>query len=712
MEKIRVYELAKKLGLSSKELVAILKDLDIQNIKNHMSSVDDETAEMVTDLLTKKDEKKAQEPEGKKEKEVTEKKAKEAKVAKDVKEAKVTKEAKEAKDAKITNGKRAVKSDKRPDKKRGREKPEEKQEKSQAMVLETPIIVKELADKLNVAPGELITKLMALGVLANINQEVAPDAVKIVAEELGYSVEMKVTEKDEIENEIMPIEEDPRNLKPRSPVVTVLGHVDHGKTSLLDAIRETNVTSQEAGGITQHIGAYQAVINNQKIVFLDTPGHEAFTSMRARGAQVTDVAVLVVAADDGVMPQTVEALNHVRAAGVPIIVAVNKIDKPNANPDRVKQQLTEYGLVPEEWGGETIFVPVSALKGEGLDTLLEMILLLAEMAELKANPATTARGIVIEAKLDKGRGPVATILIQNGSLKVGDAVVCGSIYGKVRAMISDTGQKVKKAGPSTPVEVLGFSDVPDAGDLFQVVKDDKMARQIGEKRSTRRREQELQKTRKVSLDDLYKQIQEGQIKDLNIIIKGDVQGSVEALKDSLLNVSNEEVRLQVIHTGVGAINESDIMLAAASEAIIIGFNVRPEPNARKMAEQENVEVKLYRVIYEIIEDIKAAMTGMLDPKFEEVVLGRAEIRQTFKVSRLGTIAGCYVIDGKITRDSGIRVIRNGIVIHEGRIDSLKRFKDDVKEVVDGYECGIMLERFNDIKEGDILEAFVMQEVKA
>ena len=704
MEKIRVYELAKKLGLSSKELVAILKDLDIQNIKNHMSSVDDETAEMVTDLLTKKDEKKAQEPEGKKE--AAEKKAKEAK---DVKEAKV---AKEAKEAKITKGKRAVKTDKRPDKKRGREKPEEKQEKSQAIVLETPIIVKELADKLNVAPGELITKLMALGVLANINQEVAPDAIKIVAEELGYSVELKVIEKDEIEKEIMPIEEDPRNLKPRSPVVTVLGHVDHGKTSLLDAIRETNVTSQEAGGITQHIGAYQAVINNQKIVFLDTPGHEAFTSMRARGAQVTDVAILVVAADDGVMPQTVEALNHVRAAGVPIIVAVNKIDKPNANPDRVKQQLTEYGLVPEEWGGETIFVPVSALKGEGLDTLLEMILLLAEMAELKANPATTARGIVIEAKLDKGRGPVATILIQNGSLKVGDAVVCGSIYGKVRAMISDTGQKVKKAGPSTPVEVLGFSDVPDAGDLFQVVKDDKMARQIGEKRSTRRREQELQKTRKVSLDDLYKQIQEGQIKDLNIIIKGDVQGSVEALKDSLLNVSNEEVRLQVIHTGVGAINESDIMLAAASEAIIIGFNVRPEPNARKMAEQENVEVKLYRVIYEIIEDIKAAMTGMLDPKFEEVVLGRAEIRQTFKVSRLGNIAGCYVIDGKITRDSGIRVIRNGIVIHEGRIDSLKRFKDDVKEVVDGYECGIMLERFNDIKEGDILEAFVMQEVKA
>ncbi len=707
MEKIRVYELAKKLGLSSKELVAILKDLDIQNIKNHMSSVDDETAEMVTDLLTKKDEKKAQEPEGKKE--AAEKKAKEAKEAKDVKEAKV---AKEAKEAKITKGKRAVKTDKRPDKKRGREKPEEKQEKSQAIVLETPIIVKELADKLNVAPGELITKLMALGVLANINQEVAPDAIKIVAEELGYSVELKVIEKDEIEKEIMPIEEDPRNLKPRSPVVTVLGHVDHGKTSLLDAIRETNVTSQEAGGITQHIGAYQAVINNQKIVFLDTPGHEAFTSMRARGAQVTDVAILVVAADDGVMPQTVEALNHVRAAGVPIIVAVNKIDKPNANPDRVKQQLTEYGLVPEEWGGETIFVPVSALKGEGLDTLLEMILLLAEMAELKANPATTARGIVIEAKLDKGRGPVATILIQNGSLKVGDAVVCGSIYGKVRAMISDTGQKVKKAGPSTPVEVLGFSDVPDAGDLFQVVKDDKMARQIGEKRSTRRREQELQKTRKVSLDDLYKQIQEGQIKDLNIIIKGDVQGSVEALKDSLLNVSNEEVRLQVIHTGVGAINESDIMLAAASEAIIIGFNVRPEPNARKMAEQENVEVKLYRVIYEIIEDIKAAMTGMLDPKFEEVVLGRAEIRQTFKVSRLGNIAGCYVIDGKITRDSGIRVIRNGIVIHEGRIDSLKRFKDDVKEVVDGYECGIMLERFNDIKEGDILEAFVMQEVKA
>lgn len=691
MEKIRVYELAKKLGLSSKELVAILKDLDIQNIKNHMSSIDDETAKMVADLLTKKDEKKGQEPEVKQEKEISEKE-----------------EAPEKKEIQKEEMKE-VTSDKPSDKKRGREKPEEKQ---QILVVESPIIVKNLADQLNVTPGELITKLMALGVLANINQEVAPDAIKAVAEELGYSVEVKVIEKDEIEKEIMPIEEDPRNLKPRSPVVTVLGHVDHGKTSLLDAIRETNVTSQEAGGITQHIGAYQAVVNDQKIVFLDTPGHAAFTSMRARGAQVTDIAVLVVAADDGVMPQTVEALNHVRAAGVPIIVAVNKIDKPNANPDRVKQQLTEYGLVPEEWGGETIFVPVSAIKGEGLDNLLEMILLMAEMAELKANPTTTARGIVIEAKLDKGRGPVATILIQNGALKVGDAVVCGSICGKVRAMINDKGQTVKKAVPSMPVEVVGFSEIPEAGDLFQVVRDDKIARQIAEKRSIKKREQELQKTRKVSLDDLFKQIQEGQIKDLNIIIKGDVQGSVEALKDSLLNVSNEEVRLQVIHTGVGAVTESDIMLAAASEAIIIGFNVRPEPNARKMAEHENVEVKLYRVIYEIIEDLKAAMTGMLAPKYEEVVLGRAEVRQTFKVSRLGTIAGCYVTEGKITRDSGIRLIRNGIVIHEGRIDSLKRFKDDVKEVVDGYECGIMLERFNDVKEEDIMEAFVMQQVKA
>ncbi len=702
MEKIRVYELAKKIGLSSKELVAILKDLEIPNIKNHMSSIDDETAEMVIDLLTKKEQKQDPKPEVKKEKE--DKKATEEKAAGKAEE--------KAEEGRVKRTKKEVQKDKRKDKKRIREKREEKPEKKK-MVVETPIIVKELAEKFQVSPGELITKLMSLGVMANINQEVAPDAIKTLAEEMGYSVELKAAETDKLEKNIMTEEEeDPRNLKPRAPVVTVLGHVDHGKTSLLDAIRETKVTSQEAGGITQHIGAYQAVINNQKIVFLDTPGHEAFTSMRARGAQVTDVAVLVVAADDGVMPQTVEALNHARAAGVPIIVAVNKIDKTNANQDRVKQQLTEYGLVPEEWGGETIFVPVSALKGEGLENLLEMILLLAEMAELKANPNANARGIVIEAKLDKGRGPVATILIQNGSLKVGDAVVCGPIYGKVRAMINDKGQTVKKAVPSMPVEVLGFSDVPEAGDIFQVVKDDKMARQIAEKRSTKKREQELQKTRKVSLDDLFKQIQEGQIKDLNIIIKGDVQGSVEALKDSLLNLTNEEVRLQVIHTGVGAITESDIMLAAASDAIIIGFNVRPEPNARRMAELENVEVKLYRVIYEIIEDIKAAMTGMLDPKYEEVVLGRAEIRQTFKVSRLGNIAGCYVTEGKITRDSGIRVIRNGIVIHEGKIDSLKRFKDDVREVVDGYECGIMLEKFNDIKEEDILEAFVMQEVKA
>ncbi|UNC91836.1 translation initiation factor IF-2 [Candidatus Contubernalis alkaliaceticus] len=691
MEKIRVYELAKKLDISSKELVLILKDLDIKHIKNHMSSIDDETAAMVVDLLTKKDKDEVNEPEVKE----PEVKVKEG-INPDVKE------------QKEKNPKKDTRKEKRFDKKQGRENQGEKN----SIVVETPIIVKSLADILKVSPGELIKKLMTLGVLASINQEVDPDAVKIVGEEFGYLVELKAAEKEEIENELIEVEDDPKNLKPRAPVVTVLGHVDHGKTSLLDAIRETKVTSQEAGGITQHIGAYQAVVNDQKVVFLDTPGHEAFTSMRARGAQVTDVAILVVAADDGVMPQTIEAINHVRAAGVPIIVAVNKIDKANANPDRVKQQLSEYGLVPEEWGGETIFAPVSALKGEGLDHLLEMIILLAEMSELKANPTATARGIVIEAQLDKGKGPVATILIQNGSLKVGDSIVCGSISGKVRAMINDKGKQVKKALPSMPVEVQGFSEIPEAGDIFQVVKDEKIARQIAEKRSIKRREAELQKTKKVSLDDLYKQIQEGYLKDLNIIIKGDVQGSVEALKDSLLKIGNEEVRLQVIHTGVGAVTESDIMLADASNAIIIGFNVRPEPNARKMAEQENVEVKLYRVIYEIIEDINAAMTGMLDPKFEEVILGRAEIRQTFKVSRLGTIAGCHVIDGKITRDSGIRVIRNGIVIHEGKIDSLKRFKDDVREVVDGYECGIMLERFNDIKEQDILEAFVMQEVKA
>ncbi|RQD75384.1 MAG: translation initiation factor IF-2 [Candidatus Syntrophonatronum acetioxidans] len=671
MERIRIYELAKRLGLSSKEVIATLKDLDIP-VKNHMSSIDDETADMLMDLLTRKDD---------------------------------NDDNKEAKEAVKEDKSRSKTEDKKKDKR------EIKEKEGKELLVRGSKLVKDLADELGLSPNALIGKLLGFGVMVNINQEVEPDIIKKLGEELGYQVTVEIPEKPS-QVELLEEEEDrPEDLKPRPPVVTVLGHVDHGKTSLLDAIRETDVIAQEAGGITQHIGASQVVLNDDVLIFLDTPGHEAFTAMRARGAQVTDIAVLVVAADDGVMPQTVEAINHVKAAGVPIIVALNKIDKPDANPDKVKQQLTEYGLIPEEWGGDTICVPVSAKKKEGIDNLLEMILLVAEMSELKANPSAPARGTVVEAKLDRGRGPVATLLIQKGTLQVGDPLVCGSIYGKVRALINDKGQKVKKATPSTPVEVLGFSDIPEAGDIFQVIKDDKKARQIAEKRAQSKREAELQKTKRVSLDDLYRHIQEGEIKELNLIIKGDVQGSVGALKDSLLKISTEDVRLQVIHSGVGAVTESDVMLASASNAIIIGFNVRPEPSARKMAEMENVEIKTYRVIYEVIEDIKKAMTGLLEPEYEEVTLGRAEVRQTFKVSRLGTIAGCYVIDGKITRDSGVRVIRDNVVIHEGKISSLKRFKDDVKEVAEGFECGLMIEKFNDIKEGDILESFIMQEVK-
>ncbi|MDW7650594.1 MAG: translation initiation factor IF-2 [Bacillota bacterium] len=586
---------------------------------------------------------------------------------------------------------------------------DEQQKAERTVVIEGRITVGELADKLAVSAGEIISKLIELGTMATINQAVETELAQVLAEEYGFEVEVKVnTLEDSLVETVEDREED---LRTRPPVVTVLGHVDHGKTSLLDAIREANVTSQEAGGITQHIGAYQAVANGKKIVFLDTPGHAAFTAMRARGAQVTDIAIVVVAADDGVMPQTVEAINHVKAAGVPIIIAVNKIDKPNANPDRVKQQLTEYGLVPEEWGGETIFVDVSALKHLGLDTLMEMILLLSEMAELKANPDKPAIGTVVEAKLDKGRGPVATVLIQDGTLHVGDSIICGTIYGKVRAMVDDKGKRVKKAGPATPVEVLGLNDVPEAGDLLQSVSDDRVARQVADKRAEKRREVELKKTAKVSLDDLFSQIQEGEVKDLNIIIKADVQGSVEALRESLLKLTSDEVRIQVIHGGVGAITESDVMLASASNAIIIGFNVRPEPSARKMAERENVDIRLYRVIYEAIENVQAAMSGMLAPTFKEVVLGQAEVRHLFKVSKLGTIAGCHVIDGKITRNADIRVIRDGIVIHEGKMDTLKRFKDDVREVVTGYDCGILMEKFNDYKEGDILEAYTMQQVE-
>lgn len=603
----------------------------------------------------------------------------------------------------------------RPNRKKGKAKgtKEEKQVTREKKVIIIPesITVKELSEKMGISASEIIKKLMSLGVMATINQEIDSDTAVIVGEEFNVEVNVKV-EEDEEALLLQEPEDDEADLVPRPCVVTVMGHVDHGKTSLLDAIRETRVTASEAGGITQHIGAYQVERNGQKITFLDTPGHEAFTAMRARGAQVTDIAILVVAADDGVMPQTVEAINHAKAANVPIIVAINKIDKPNADPERVKSELAEHGLVPEEWGGETICVPVSAIKRKGLDELLEMILLVAEMQELKANPNRLARGTVIEAELDKGRGPVATVLVQNGTLKVGDAVVAGTAYGKVRAMMDHIGRRVKEAGPSVPVQVLGFSEVPEAGELFLAMEDEKKARQISEKRQARKREEELKvSTPKVSLDDLFDQIQEGGVKELSIIIKADVQGAVEALKSALEKLSTEEVKVNIIHGGVGAITETDIMLASASNAIVIGFNVRPDANARKAAETEKVDVRLYRVIYEAIDDIKAAMSGLLEPEYKEVVLGRAEVRKTFKVSKVGTIAGCYVTDGKIVRDAGVRLIRDGVVVYEGKLDSLKRFKDDAKEVVQNYECGLTLEKFNDIQEGDIIEAFTTEEVK-
>ncbi len=580
-----------------------------------------------------------------------------------------------------------------------------------SIVIGESITVKELAEKMKKSPAEVIKKLMMLGVMATINQEIDADTATILAQEFGFEVEVKV-EQDAEALYMQEPEDDPAELQPRPCVVTVMGHVDHGKTSLLDAIRHTNVTATEAGGITQHIGAYQVEHNNKKITFLDTPGHEAFTAMRARGAKITDIAILVVAADDGVMPQTVEAINHAKAAGVPIIVAINKIDRPDAKPDRVKQQLTEYGLVAEEWGGDTVMVPVSAKTGQGLEDLLEMILLVAEMAELKANPNRPARGTVIEAELDKGRGPVATVLVQNGTLSVGDNLVAGTTWARVRAMMDYKGRRVKKAGPSTPVEVLGFSEVPQAGDQFFVVPDEKTARQIAEKRASRKREEEFKSALpRVSLDDLFKQIQEGQVKELRVIIKADVQGSAEALKQALERLSTEEVKVNIIHQGVGAITETDIMLASASNAIIIGFNVRPDVNARRVAEREKVDIRLYRVIYDAIEDVKAAMSGLLEPEYREVVLGRAEVRKIFKISRVGTIAGCYVTDGKIVRDAGVRVIRDGVVVYEGKLDSLKRFKDDVREVVQGYECGLALEKYNEIREGDIIEAFTTEAVK-
>lgn len=596
---------------------------------------------------------------------------------------------------------------------RGGKKPAPKQQQAPVEIVRPTYV--EIGESINVQEfsklikrevNEVIKALFMLGVMVTINQDIDFDTAQLIGDNFGVEVGQKAPEEDP--TEIPEVDDPPEKRVPRPPVITVMGHVDHGKTSLLDAIRKTNVTSREAGGITQHIGAYKVNYQGKQIAFLDTPGHEAFTAMRARGAQVTDVAILVVAADDGVMPQTIEAINHAKAAKVPIIVAINKIDRPGANPDHVKQQLAEHELIPEDWGGDTIMVPVSAHQKTGISDLLEMILLVAEMQELKANPNLPAHGTIIEAQLDKGRGPVATVLVQRGTLHIGDTIIAGTSYGKVRAMINDRGEKVKKALPSTPVEVLGLNDVPAAGDILDST-DEKTARGVAEKRIAKKKEEEIKLNSKVSLDDLFQRIKEGEIKELNIVVKADVQGTIEALKASLEKIKNDEVKVAVVHAGVGAITESDVMLASAANALIIGFNVRPDANARKAAETEKVDVRTYRVIYDAINDVEAAIKGMLAPKFKEVIQGRVEIRQLITISKL-KIAGCYVVEGKVTNSSKVRVVRDGIVVHEGVIESLRRFKDDVKEVAQGFECGITLEKFSDLKEGDIFEVYDMEEI--
>ena len=593
------------------------------------------------------------------------------------------------------------------------EEPEIRMEELPAgtVVVTVPITVAGFCEQLQVSASNVIMKLMKLGIMANINQNLDEDTVLILAEELGVSVVIGKVEEEQVEEGLETFADKEEDLKPRPPIITVMGHVDHGKTSLLDAIRNTNVTASESGGITQHIGASEVMINGQKIVFLDTPGHEAFTAMRARGAHVTDIAVLVVAADDSVKPQTVESISHAKAAGVPIIVAINKIDKPGANPDRVKQDLTEHGILVEDWGGDTICVPVSAKTGEGIVNLLEMILLQAEVLELKANPNRLALGTVIEARLDKAKGPVATLLVLNGTLQSGMSVVAGTCSGRIRLMTNFKGETIKKAGPATAVEILGLTDVPEAGDEFNAVKEDRIAREIAENRKAKLREEVLARNASTTLEALFSQIQEGEVKELNLIIKGDVMGSVGAIVSSLEKLKNENVRVKIIHTGVGTVTESDVMLAGTSGAVIIGFNVRPSTAVAAMAEREKIEIRTYRVIYDVIDDVEAAMKGMLDPEYKEVVLGRVEIRNTFKVPGVGIVGGAYVTDGKVVRNAEVRLVRDGIVIHEGKISSLKRFKDDAREVMQGYECGIGIENYNDIKEGDVIECFQMEEIK-
>ena len=749
MSKVRVHELAKELDSNSKEIIGLMSGFDFPT-RNHMSALEQQELDVLFERLTqsydgknpvpvfgKVEEVKPAKP--KKEKKASDKKADEEvtetkldepigrkvrhvdtrqtvvdlnKVDDEVIEELVPQNVSDdgVKKQKLKKGSGKFHDNNQVKNKTKAQKQEKVKKGPITVKIPDEIAVGELAERLEVPATEVIKKLMLLGVMASISQSVDYDTASLIAEDFGAIVEKEIilTDEDILFDDFEDAED---QLETRSPVVVVMGHVDHGKTSLLDAIRSTNVIDTEAGGITQHIGAYRVRVNDRKITFLDTPGHEAFTAMRARGAQVTDIAIIVVAADDGIMPQTVEAINHAKAADVGIVVAINKIDREGANPDRIKQELTEHGLVPEDWGGDTICVEISAKKRINIEDLLEMVILVADMRDLKANPNRKAKGTVIEAKLDKGRGPVASILVQNGTLRIGDTVVAGTAVGHIRAMLDDKGRQVKKAGPSVPVEILGLDEVPEGGDLFYAVENERMAKSVVEKRKQKAKEERIGTKSVVTLDDFFDKVKEGQVKDLNIVIKADVNGSVEAVKQSLVKLSNDEVRVNVIHSGVGAIRESDVMLAYASNAIIVGFNVRPDAGAAASAETQGVDIRTYRVIYNAIEEIEAAMKGMLEPTFKEQVTGHAEIRQTFKVSGVGTIAGCYVTDGCIMRNSQVRIVRDGIVIHEGMLASLKRFKDDAKEVASGYECGLSIEKFNDIKEGDVVEGFNMVEVE-
>ncbi len=714
MSKQRIYEYAKSLNIKSKDVIDELKKSGVE-VSNHMQTLEDDQIKTL-DQAFKKSNTSSEQKDTKKNNNASTQQQKKDQPKQNNKKNNNSKQPQQKNNGNAKNNKNNKRNHKnnkqnRNNKQKQAQQPTEPKEMPSKITYTEGITVGELAEKLGVDSSEIIKKLFLLGIMANINQSLDIEALELVASDYGVELEEEVVIDDNDLSIYFDDIENDEDASERPAVVTIMGHVDHGKTTLLDSIRNTRVTEGEAGGITQHIGAYQIENNDKKITFLDTPGHAAFTTMRARGAQVTDITILVVAADDGVMPQTIEAINHAKEAEVPIIVAVNKIDKPTANADRVMQELTEYNLIPEDWGGDTIFVPLSALSGEGIDDLLEMIGLVAEVQELKANADKAAVGTVIEAELDKSRGPAASLLVQNGTLHVGDAIVVGNTHGKVRAMVNDLGKRIKTAGPSTPVEITGLNDVPQAGDRFVVFKDEKKARRIGEAREQESIIQQRQESKNVTLDNLFEQMKQGEMKDLNVIIKGDVQGSVEALAASLMKIDVEGVNVRIIHTATGAINESDVTLANASNGIIIGFNVRPDAGAKRAAEAENVDMRLHRVIYNVIEEIEAAMKGMLDPEYEEKVIGQAEVRQTFKVSKVGTIAGSYVTEGKITRDSSVRIIRDGVVLFEGELDTLKRFKDDAKEVAQGYECGITIEKFNDIKEGDIIEAYIMVEVE-